>query len=623
MMIRYDSKSTQYKQPFGCLRQDQPCTIRIEIPSGIEFSQALLCIESDDGRFSRSFPMEYVRSVEGAQTAEDYKIYQCVFSLSECNLYFYYFTIHTPNSTFNVFKDGSHDTSTSRGDRWQLTCFDRDYDNPEDFKGKVMYQIFPDRFYSVGSCDTSQKLQPFHLHQSTKDVPIYYPDQNGVVQNNDFFGGNLQGIIEKLPYIAELNVSILYLNPVFMAYSNHRYDTADYMRIDPMLGTEEDFKELCRRAHQLGIKVILDVVFSHTGSNSIYFDKNNIFGNGAYHHPDSPYRSWFQFNPNNPKEYTSWWGIDTLPCTNEMDESFLDFIIRGEDSVIRHWMRAGVDGFRLDVADELPDEFITLLNQEVKKIKPDSLVIGEVWEDASNKISYGVRRKYFTAKELDSVMNYPYKDSIIGFIQGDRTAGQLADTVMTLAENYPKPVLDCVMNSLSTHDTMRILTVFGTENFNITRDEKAYSHLTPEQKKRAMEKLKAASFLQFTLPGTACIYYGDEAGAEGFEDPFNRRYFPWDSLNVDLLEFYQELSRLKTTHPALQTGDIQIVCKEDGVFAFRRQHQDEILYGIVSVRGDRFRSFTNFEVLMLHNGRQLGRQIVLEHCGFVLLREKN
>lgn len=612
MKIYYDSKDLKYKQPFGCLRQDETCTLRIDIPKQNGAVEVAMVLETENGGFYQHYPLAN-RAEEG-----DYVQFSGSFSLSECGLYYYYFQVNTNNSSFNVYKEGTRGTCITGQDKWQLTCFHKDYDTPKDFKGKVMYQIFPDRFNRVGECDVHDKLQPFFIHENREDVPVYYPDHNGIVQNNDFFGGNLQGIIEKLPYLQKLHVEILYLNPIFMAYSNHRYDTADYKRVDPLLGTEEDFKELCEKAHACGMKVILDGVFSHTGCNSVYFDKHNVFGNGAYSNFDSPYRKWYQFHGETSQVYNSWWGIDTLPCTEEMNEGYLDFIIRDEDSVLAHWLNLGADGYRLDVADELPDEFIELLNRRVKEIKPDGLVIGEVWEDASNKISYSVRRKYFTNLELDSVMNYPYKDAIIGFVRGDLSAEALANTVMTIAENYPKPVLDCLMNILGTHDTMRILTVLGTDNFSLSRDEKAYASLNDGQMRVAMDRLMAAAFLQFTLPGCPCIYYGDEAGSQGFEDPFNRRFFPWDHINEELLAFYQELTRVKAAYEALQVGNIKVISHYPGVFIFTRTVGKKKVIAFVNLR-DQYECFTTHPIVMLKHGTVSEEQVVLGKYGFMLL----
>ena len=367
MRILFNSKNEYHKSPFGCLRQNELCTLRIKIPISCQTETVCLCISSENG-FKMTVPF-ILESTDG-----DYEVYSTKFSLFTCDLYFYYFNIKTRNESFDLFKQGD-DTNIAVGDLWQITCFDKDYDTPIDFKGRVMYQIFPDRFAKSGEVDPKGKLMPYELHNDTSDTPVYLPNENGRITNSDFFGGNLMGIIEKLPYLKSMGVGIIYLNPIFMAYSNHRYDTADYKRIDPLLGTEDDFRILCEKAHKLDIKIILDGVFSHTGSNSIYFDAEGIFGDGAVSNPDSPYREWFQFE-DYPHRYTSWWGIDTLPCVNELNQSYMDYIIYSEDSVICHWMKLGADGFRLDVADELPDEFIAAFHKKLKEVNPDAILLG-------------------------------------------------------------------------------------------------------------------------------------------------------------------------------------------------------------------------------------------------------
>lgn len=613
MRILYDSKLLQYKKPFGCLRQDESCTIHIDIPCHCHTLEVYLCVENDAKTIDLQIPLSL-----SAKT-EDYETYEGTFSLSECDLYFYHFLIVTEDTTFTLWKEGEDQTNISVGEPWQLTCYHADYNTPDSFKGQVMYQIFPDRFYQEGECDLSEKLQPFFLYKNRDDIPEYLPDEKGVVQNNGFFGGNLKGIAAKLPYLADLGVTVLYLNPIFMAYSNHRYDTADYKRIDPMLGTEEDFKALCDKAHELGIRVILDGVFSHTGSDSVYFDLKDHYGNGAYHHADSPYRSWYQFSDKEKYGYVCWWGINTLPCTEELNESYLDHIIRGEDSVINHWMKLGADGYRLDVADELPDEFIRLLYKQVKSQKEESLIIGEVWEDASNKISYGKRRSYFTEKELDSVMNYPFMNAIIDFAKGTKSAKDMASTVMTIAENYPKPILDCLMNTLSTHDTKRILTVLGADNKILTKKERSAYTLSAAERENGVRKLKYAAFLQYVLPGTPCIYYGDEVGLEGFEDPFNRRFFPWDKMDEELLSFYQKLGQLKRTLPALQKGDVKAYSPKDGVLVLERTLGEQKLMAICS-NLEEYDCFTTLTPIFSENAKLRESDISLKKNGFVLLQ---
>ncbi len=574
MRILYDSKNEYYKSPFGCLRQNELCTLRIKIPISCQTEGVCLCINSESG-IKMTVPFIFEK------TDGDYDVYTTQFSLFACDLYFYYFNITTKNESFDLFKQGD-DTNIAHGDLWQITCFDKNFDTPSDFKGRVMYQIFPDRFAKFGDVNIKEKLTPYQLHEDLNETPLYLPDENGRITNNDFFGGNLMGIVQKLPYIKDMGIGVIYLNPIFMAYSNHRYDTANYKKIDPLLGSEEDFKILCQEAHKLDIKIILDGVFSHTGSNSIYFDAENIFGNGAVSNPDSPYREWFQFEEY-PHRYTSWWGIDTLPCVNELNQSYMDYIIYSEDSVICHWLKLGADGFRLDVADELPDEFIAAFYKKIKDVKPDAILLGEVWEDASNKISYSKRRKYFSNMELDSVMNYPFRNAILDFVTGKITGKDFKDKIMTIVENYPRPVLDCLMNLLSTHDTPRIITTLSQKGEGMNKTEKANFRLSGKDFERALSLAKASALLQFTLPGNPSIYYGDEIGMEGFEDPLNRCFFQWEKQDASLKNFYKELIFLKNENKAINCGDIIFQEVGNDFIKFVRKSQNEVVYVDVSI----------------------------------------
>ena len=577
MEILYNSKDKYYKFPFGCLRENEKCTLTIEIPKETDIIHIKLIIYNEDG-FSMLVPLKHT------DIRDRYNIYSSEFSLFKKGLYFYKFNVCTKDGDFEVFKNGDG-ASVGNGSPWQLTCYDKDYDTPDDFKGKVMYQIFPDRFFKSGEYDLEDKLKPYTIHTDMNDIPFYKPDEHGKILNNDFFGGNLKGIEEKLLYISELGAKVIYLNPIFYAFSNHRYDTADYKKIDSMLGTEKDFISLCKSAHNLGMKVILDGVFSHTGSNSVYFDKEGIFGNGAVSDENSPYKDWYTFQ-NYPYQYTSWWGIDTLPCVNEMEKSYMDYIIFGKDSVLEHWLTLGADGFRLDVADELPDDFICAFKKRLKEIKPDALLIGEVWEDASNKISYGIRRKYLLGEELDSVMNYPFKNCILNFVKGHISGFEFAKNVMDIAENYPKPIMDCTMNLLSTHDTKRALTFLSGANDNTSKDEKAHFTLERAEFSRAISLMKCASILQFTLPGSPCIYYGDEIGMQGFEDPFNRGYFKWQDTECDLHLFYKKLAKLKNNNKPLQVGDISVCHADNRYIKFSRSLGNETIFTEILFGGE-------------------------------------
>ena len=559
MRILFDSRLEKYKSPFGTVRTGEACVLNVYVPDSAEAIGVTLMVEDCDGRPYADFYLEK----KGRQGA--YNVWTVEFSLDR-GLYFYWFRFWKENGSFRLFRQG-RDTNMEAGDKWQVSFIPADFQTPSYAAGAVMYQILPDRFYKEGDCDLTYKLQPFYIHGSPEECPRYGPDPWGN-WGNDFFGGNLAGIRKKLPYIQSLGTEIIYLNPIFMAFSNHRYDTANYKQVDPMLGTEADFAALCKAAHEMGMKIILDGVFSHTGNNSIYFDANHIFGNGAVSNPQSPYRDWYRFS-RYPDQYGAWWGIKTLPEVEELTDSYLDYIIRDEDSVVAHWMKLGADGYRLDVADELPDRFIYLLKQRIRGINPDALLIGEVWEDASNKRAYGLSRRYFVDGELDSTMHYPWRNAIINYVLGRDDGSVLGESIMSIAENYPPQVLNCLMNLLSTHDTPRILTALG-DDFRGRKEDKANRFLAPEARKLAKERLKQAAFLEFTLPGMASIFYGDEAGLEGFEDPFCRRCYPWGREDRELLEFYRKLGQLKKNTAALRTGKVLVTAAGGGRLQFLR-----------------------------------------------------
>lgn len=457
-------------------------------------------------------------------------------NFSETGLYFYYFIIGGSKAGAGKFRDLAFSEQISC---YQIVVYAEEFSTPDWFKGGVMYQIFPDRFCRGKDIPIGKGKW---LHTKWDEAPEYRMNAQGKILNNDFFGGNFDGITGKLDYLASLGVTAVYLNPIFKAFSNHRYDTGDYMQIDPLLGSDADFDNFITECERRKIRVILDGVFNHTGDDSRYFNKYGNYDElGAYQSRDSKYYAWYNFK-HFPDKYESWWGIDVLPSVNESCESYSQFIT-GENGVIDHWMRRGVSGFRLDVADELPDDFIEKIRKAARNVKSDALIIGEVWEDASNKIAYSKRRKYLQGKELDSVMDYPLKDAIIDFVKTGKTAS-LRETIAMLSDNYPKCVLDSLMNILGTHDTARILTVLGGIPAN-NKDEMNKISLSDTARKRAKHLLKIAAILQFTLFGVPCVYYGDEIGMEGYGDPFCRHTFDWDKQDNELLEFYKKLGRLR------------------------------------------------------------------------------
>lgn len=567
MRILFNSRDLQYKTPFGTIRTGQYCIMHIHIPKDCGATGVRLMLEDCENRPAGEYPF----TVESETPL--YDIYRCEFSPSERGLYYYWFYVTKKDGGFRLFRQGN-DTNMEAGDKWQLSVIPTDFSTPDFARGAVMYQIIPDRFYKDGECDLSEKLRPFSVHENWNDTPSFTPDAEGN-WCGDFFGGNLNGVRAKLPYLKNLGVGVIYFNPIFMAYSNHRYDTANYKRIDPMLGTEEDFRTLCEEAHALGIRIILDGVFSHTGSNSVYFDAKHVFGNGAVSNPDSPYRSWYRFQ-HYPDTYECWWNMPTLPNVEELSESYVNYIIEDEDSVIAHWLRLGADGFRLDVVDELPNAFVLKLKNRMRQINSNSLLIGEVWEDASNKRAYSISRRYFVDAELDSVMNYPWRTGIIRYVLGEDDGSALGESIMSIAENYPPQVLCCLMNHLGTHDTPRILTALGGEVPANDKQGRAVQFLSEENREKARQRLFMAAFLQYMLPGMPSIFYGDEAGSEGFEDPFCRRSYPWGKEDGELLEYYCALGRVKNESTALRLGDVFVTEAENGRLSFVRRYENQI-----------------------------------------------
>ncbi len=544
----YNPLDTFYKNTVGAVISNSEIKIRVK---GNFNSVILRC--KKDGEDYFSYPMQKI---------DDY--YEVSFSLKS-GLYFYYFELDNGKFISNSY-DYQGVISSTKLD-FQLTVYDNDFEVPSWLSGGIIYQIFPDRFFR----SEEKKYIPDYkvLHDNWNEMPVFLPNEQGEILNNDFFGGDLKGITEKLDYLVGLGINAIYLNPIFKAFSNHRYDTGDYMQIDELLGDKSDLIRLIDKASENGIKIILDGVFNHTGDDSLYFNKYNRYESlGAYQSKDSKYYDWYNFE-DFPNKYESWWGIKTLPAINESNEDYIEYIT-GENGVIDHYTKLGVGGWRLDVVDELPSSFVKSIRKAVKRANKNAIVIGEVWEDASNKISYGNRREYFQGKELDSVMNYPLKNAIIEFVKSGN-ARQLSHTIKEQIDHYPKNVLHSLMNILSTHDTSRILTVLGGENAD-GKDKITLSKLkiSPNKMENAIFKLKVATTLQFTLCGVPSIYYGDEVGMQGYSDPLNRRTFPWGNENAEILEWFRFLSRLRREFSAFKMGDFEQIYIDDGVFIFKR-----------------------------------------------------
>lgn len=558
-VIKYNSWDTNFKAPFGALKTCEKATINVEA-SKFNIYSIKLIIQKEDENLNPVL----VREVE-LQLSEDLgnvKKYSAeILPLEEPAVYYYFFEVrlnlHGEDKTLFYGKDHNNgmicEYDSKYINKYQLTVYE-DYKVPSWFKEGVLYHVFVDRFNNGnrnGKVDGIKKNS--FLYGNWDDDPMYIKKQNGDIARWDFYGGNLKGIINKLGYLKKLGVTIIYLSPVFEAASNHKYDTGNYKKIDPMFGDEKTFKELIDKAAEKGISIVLDGVFSHVGEDSIYFNKyNNYDSVGAYQSEESPYRSWFNFGEDKD-DYQAWWGIKALPNTNELEPSFMDYIIYDEDSVVNKWMKMGVKGWRLDVVDELPTKFVKELKKEVRKNDDESILIGEVWEDASNKISYSERRTYLLGDQLDSVLGYPFRDNLVSFLNGEIASWQLNDFFMTIKENYPEEAFKSNLNLLSSHDIERVKTALKSDK----------------------ELLKLAILTQMSFEGVPYIYYGDEAGLEGGKDPENRKTYPWKNEDMEIMDFYRHCSQFRNRNKVLTYGNTYFIYTgNDDVFAYTR-YDDE------------------------------------------------
>ena len=570
----FDSRSESCKKPYGAV----PCGTAVSYTvRPLRREGWFRCVLVTQREFSGQ-----TAELELTCTGQDgdRNRFSGIFSApAEPELVWYWFRLFREDgSSILLDRSGYHGGENVQS--WQLTVYEES-STPAWFGCGVVYQIFPDRFCRLELPDPAGMVGSRTIHENWSNLPDWRPDAQGEVRNCDFFGGSLQGILSKLDDLADFGVTVLYLNPVFESASNHRYNTADYRAIDPMLGTEDDFHHLCQEAKRRGIRVILDGVFNHTGSQSRYFNADGFYSDtGAAQSPDSPYYHWYSFHPW-PADYDAWWGIRTLPAVQEDAPDYRDFIIRGQDSVVRHWLRAGASGWRLDVADELPDDFIGEIRTAMEETAPDSFLLGEVWEDATTKIAYSMRRRYLLGQELHGVMNYPFRTALIAYLLGG-DADEFRETLESLRENYPPHAFYSLMNFLSTHDTPRILTVLGADHVPGSKEERAVFRLSPARRQLGLKRLRLAALVLFTFPGAPTVYYGDEAGMEGWEDPFNRAGYPWGQEDSELKSFFSKLAHLRREQPALQTGQLHWRWTAGSLLVFARELDGQLLTTVVN-----------------------------------------
>ena len=568
MIVKFDSRCLENKSPFGAVKNGEDINFSIYVEDGTYVSWIKIIIKNaqlDEG-FEEYF--HYIGFFSG------YHRYDCRINIKTPQIYYYSFLFDTEEGKFQSGSDNGKLKLGADLPKWQLTVYGSEYKTPEWVSGGIMYQIFPDRFSRSLDAEILPAKNYRKIREDWNGIPEFiYEDKD--YKANDFFCGNIEGIISRLDYLKSLNVSIIYLNPIFESPENHRYSTADYKNIDPYLGDLKTFKKFIKKCFEYDIKVILDGVFSHTGVDSIYFNKFGHYDSiGAYNSKDSSYYNWYKFF-SYPEGYESWWGFRNLPNVNEEEASYMDFIMNDRDGVVKTWQDMGISGWRLDVCDELPDSFLDEFRKTVKKNNPDAFIVGEVWEDATNKESYGIKRKYMLGEQLDSVMNYPFRTAIIEFVRcGDSEV--FNQRVMTILENYPKPAINTLMNVIGTHDTMRIITRLGISH-RVAGNEQGGYMMSHEDYHRGRDLLKIAAFLQFCLPGIPSVYYGDEVGLQGFADPYCRKAFPYDSMDLDILDFYKSLSRFRADNKDTFSGDyIPLVC-DGGFYSFKR---DKLIFMI-------------------------------------------
>ena len=594
----HNSYDIRYRNPFGAAKVSEKVYLRLDVKEPVSGLRCYVRIwhDSEGARLVQMDCDEWGKSA----------VYSVTLTMpaAPC-LIWYSFVLETFEGRYfygnnERFQGGIGKMYSSNPEGYQITVY-KEALTPSWYKEGVAYQIFPDSFSRGSDWLERAKADAKPLRKGPKKViqmdwdddPFYIRDEAGAIERWTGYGGTLEGIKDKLPYLSGLGITVIYLNPIFEAASSHRYDTADFMKIDPGLGDEESFKALVDEAKEYGIRIILDGVFNHVGRDSIYF---NAFGNygegGAARDRNSPYYKWFSFE-NWPDKYDCWWGVTDLPNINENDPDYKEYIVTGKDSVIRRWMRTGIGGFRLDVADELPDEFIEDIRRVIKEEDKEGVLLGEVWEDASNKISYGQRRRYFQGSELDSVMNYPFRENGLKFITGKITAGQMAASLMNQMENYPHENFYGNLNLIGSHDRERALTYLGgaPDKDSLSERAKEKFRLSPENRALAVKRLKLLVLMQFSLPGLPCIYYGDEAGMEGYTDPFNRASYPWGREDKEIIDYYKQIIKIRKENEAFLKGSFLPLAYNDNVFGLRREYEAEIVYVFVNRSTDETEEF--------------------------------
>lgn len=607
--MNFNSRKIECKSPYGAVKCGEKLSLHFPIASWVSVDKMYVFIRLGD--VSTPVEMRFEKSENG------FLVYTADYVFDTAGIYYYRFEMRNRDGVWYYGRGENGESVCGENlPEWQLTVYKSSYKTPDFAKGNIIYHVFVDRFNRADGVKTKRK---YRLHKSFSESPEVV-SADGKYYADDFFGGNFNGIREKLDYLEELGVGIIYLSPIFKAFSNHRYDTGDYLKVDELLGTEDDFKRLLDAAHEKGMKIILDGVFNHSGADSLYFNKFGTYDSlGAYQSKSSPYYDWYYFKKF-PDEYACWWGCDNVPDLNKSNKDYRALVF-GKNGVVEKWQKLGADGWRLDVVDELPIDFVNLLIKKIKSVNKDALVIGEVWEDASTKVSYGELRPYLLGDQLDGTMNYPFMNAIIAYVR-DGDEKFFKDTVQSILENYPKETVYCLMNSLGTHDTVRIINALSdVRAHGWSKTHKLGYKLPDSEYEKAKKKLYLASVLQFTLPGIPSIFYGDEAGLQGFDDPINRRPYPWGSEDKEILAHYKKLGRIRRENRAVFSGGFNMR-DENGLVAYERASGDDEILIAVNAGADDTTLFINKEYTSLYNNKEYKDVVDVPGGSFVILKKK-
>ena len=536
---------------------------------------------------TNAYPMEHIKNTDG------YAFFETTITLKTCAIYHYYFSFEA-DCRFQYYKKENitGDNSVTDEECWKMSV---GFDVPDWAKGAMMYHVFVDRYRR--SEELKKEPMPRRkIHKDWNESPVIGPNENGD-WNVDFHCGDLKGISKTIKCIKKLGVDIIYLSPVVRSQSTHRYDASDYMNVDPYAGTNELLKELCEKAHKKGIKVILDAVFNHTGSDSIYFNQYGTFNSiGAYQVEydenykgmKSPYSDFYKkYCHYGEHGFEYWWGMTNLPVCDGNSKHWIDFIC-GVGGVIDTWFKLGIDGLRLDVADELTDNFIEKIHMAVKRNKSDGFILGEVWK---NPMRMG-RGYISSAKGMHSVMNYLLVDALIRYYKYSDT-WKLVGVLKEIFAEYPTETIQTLMNFTSTHDMSRPIEVFGCNDFQqygewawnlindspewvrnhkITRDEYKYGKMT----------YKSYCFALAFLPGIFSTFYGDEVGTKGIGNLANRAPYPWGHRDKDLLKFFRMLGKIRKEQVFLRTAEFRVIKITEQQFVFERYNKNEKMIVVVS-----------------------------------------